>query len=285
MVIAVPGILTLSFLSLCYCMMPEVSRKERMKEYEKQYIAHRGFHDNATACPENTMGAFNNAVEHGYGIEMDVQLTKDKIAVVVHDYDLLRIAGVDKKVSDCTYEELKKYPIFQTKETVPAFKDVLRRIEGRVPLIIELKVERKFRETCEAVARCLDYYHGTYCIESFSPLALWWYKHHRPGVIRGQLATNQRREGLKTPWYIDGILTNCLLNGFSKPDFIAYNCRFSNTFPVAVLRKFYKCKLAAWTIKSQQELEKHKKIFDVFIFDSFSPEADQKNHEAGKMKI
>lgn len=276
MVATVPSILTLSFLSLYYCMMPEVGRKERMKEFEKQYIAHRGFHDNTTNCPENTMGAFVNAMEHGYGIEMDVQLTKDKIPVVIHDYNLLRVAGVDKQVSECTYKELKTYPLFSSKETVPSLKEVLHRIAGAVPLIIELKVEGKFRETCEAVARCLDYYHGTYCIESFSPMALWWYKHHRPKVMRGQLATNHRREGLKTPWYIDGILTNCLLNGFSKPDFIAYNCRFSNTLPVAMLRKFYKYKMAAWTIKSQQELEKHKKIFDVFIFDSFSPEADKK---------
>lgn len=268
-----PSVLTVSFLSLYYCMMPEVGRRDRMKEFEKQYIAHRGFHDNSSERPENTLPAFKMAVDRGYGIEMDVQLTKDKVPVVAHDYDLKRIAGVDKRIEDCTFEELKQYPIFQSEQTVPAFYDVLRLVEGKVPLIIELKVERKFKETCEIIARYLDYYHGTYCIESFSPLALWWFKHHRPAVIRGQLATNHRREGLKTPWYVEGILTNCLLNGFCKPDFIAYNCRFTKTFPVAVLRKFYKCKMAAWTIKSQKELERHKKFFDVFIFDSFAPDA------------
>lgn len=272
MVLMVPGVLTVSFLSLCYCMMPEAGRKERMRAFEKQYIAHRGFHDNASDCPENTLPAFRKAVEHGYGIELDVQLTKDKVPVVAHDYDLKRIAGVDKRIEDCTLEELKQYHVFKSTETVPELREVLRTVAGRVPLIIEIKVERKYRETSERVAALLDYYHGIYCVESFSPLALWWFKHHRPSVLRGQLATNHRREGLKTPWYIEGILTNCLLNGFSKPDFIAYNYHFANTFPVAVLRKFYKSKMAAWTIKSQRELEKHKKYFDVFIFDSFEPE-------------
>lgn len=272
MVLVIPGVLTVSFLSLFYCcMMPEVSRKDRMKAFEKQYIAHRGFHDNDSSSPENTIPAFKKAVELGYGIEMDIQLTRDKVPVVVHDYDLKRVAGVDKKVEDLTFHELKEYPLFGSRETVPALLEVLRMVAGRVPLIIELKVERNYRETCEYVAKILDYYHGTYCIESFSPLALWWFKRHRPGVVRGQLATNHKKEGLKTPWYIEGILTNCLLNGFCKPDFIAYNCQFTRTFPVTMLRKFYKCKMAAWTIRSQKELEKHRKYFDVIIFDSFSP--------------
>lgn len=272
MVLMLPSIITASFLSLYYCMMPESGRKARLKEFEKQYIAHRGFHNNASENPENTLPAFERAARLGYGIEMDVQLTKDGIPVVVHDYDLKRICGINKKVEDCLYEELKQYPIYASKETIPSLREALRLVSGRVPLIIEIKVERKFRKTCEKVAEALDYYHGTYCIESFSPLAVWWFKIHRPQVLRGQLATNHRREGLKTPWFIEGILTNCLLNGFCKPDFIAYNYRFTGTFPVTVLRKFYKCKMAAWTIKSQKELEKHKKLFDVFIFDSFLPD-------------
>ena len=185
MTIVIPGVITVSFLSLFYCcMMPEVGRKDRLEAFEKQYIAHRGFHDNASFNPENTMPAFEKAVEKEYGIELDVQLTKDKIPVVVHDYDLKRVAGTARRIEDCTFEELKNYPLFRSGQTIPALQDVLRMVAGRVPLIIELKVERKFRETCEAVAKLLDYYHGTYCIESFSPLALWWFKHHRPEVVR-----------------------------------------------------------------------------------------------------
>ena len=79
MTIVIPGVITVSFLSLFYCcMMPEVGRKDRLEAFEKQYIAHRGFHDNASFNPENTMPAFEKAVEKEYGIELDVQLTKDR---------------------------------------------------------------------------------------------------------------------------------------------------------------------------------------------------------------
>jgi len=138
--------------------------------------------------------------------------------------------------------------------------------------IIELKAEIVHRELCEKCAALLDRYPGEYCIESFSPLALGWFKHHRPNVLRGQLATNHRGEGLKTPVIVREMLTYCMLNGFCKPDFIAYNCQFSNTLPVEMLRYFYKCKMAAWTIKNQGELNRHRKQFDVFIFDSFEPD-------------
>ncbi len=278
MVFVIPGVLALSFFSLFFCcMMPETGRMGRMRVFERQYIAHRGFHDNEAGYPENSMAAFRRAMEMGYGIELDVQLTADKIPVVFHDWDLKRAAGVDRRVDSFTYEELKKYPLFGSGEHIPLFSDVLDMVGGRVPLIIELKAERKHRRLCEETAVLLDNYRGPYCIESFSPLALGWFRRFRPGVIRGQLATNHRREGLNTPWYLEGILTNCMLNGFARPDFIAYNCQFSNTFPVTVLRHFYKCEMAAWTIRSQKELEKHRKQFDVFIFDSFRPDEKERD--------
>lgn len=69
-------------------------RKARMQAFERQYIAHRGFHDNRGECPENSLPAFERAIQMGYGIELDVQLTKDGVPVVFHDWDLKRAAGV-----------------------------------------------------------------------------------------------------------------------------------------------------------------------------------------------
>ena len=135
----------------------------------------------------------------GYGIELDVQLTKDGVPVVFHDWDLKRAAGVDRKIRDCTFEELQSYRLFGSSQTIPAFETVLELADGRTPLIIELKAEIVHRELCEKCAVLLDRYPGEYCIESFSPLALGWFKRHRPNVLRGQLATNHRGEGLKTP--------------------------------------------------------------------------------------
>lgn len=281
--VVIPGMMTVSCLSLFYCMKPESGRRERLADFERYYIAHRGFFDNQGEAPENSLPAFSRAVKLGYGIELDVQLTKDKIPVVFHDYDLKRAAGVDRLVEECTFEELGAFGLFGSEERIPSFMEVLRLVAGRVPLVVEIKVEHRFRETCEIVADCLDYYHGLYCIESFSPLAVRWFRKNRPQVIRGQLATNHRREGLKTPWPLEPVLTNCLLNAWSGPDFIAYNCRFSESLAVRLMRRFYKCKMAAWTIKSQGDLERHRGKFDLFIFDSFRPEKmKEEEPEEGK---
>ena len=77
MTIVIPGMVTISLLSLFYCsMLPETGRKARMQAFERQYIAHRGFHDNRSECPENSLPAFERAIQMGYGIELDVQLTR-----------------------------------------------------------------------------------------------------------------------------------------------------------------------------------------------------------------
>lgn len=270
--VVIPGMMTVSLLSLIYCMKPEKRRSKRLADFEKYYIAHRGFHDNEGGCPENSLLAFERAAELGYGIELDVQLTKDKVPVVFHDWDLKRAADMDRKIRDCTFEELKKVHLFGTEEHIPSLPEVLKVLEGRVPLVIEIKVKWKVREACGIVAQCLDSYEGLYCMESFSPLAVRWFKRKRPSVLRGQLATNHRGERLKTPWPVGTVLTNCLLNAWSGPDFIAYNCQFSKSLTVRLLRRLHKCKMAAWTIKSQKDLEQQKNTFDLFIFDSFQPE-------------
>ena len=90
-----------------YSILPETKRKERMKPLEQQYIAHRGLFDNSTNRAENSINAFAKAVEEGYGIELDVQLTSDKELVVFHDESLLRMCGINKKLRECSYSELK----------------------------------------------------------------------------------------------------------------------------------------------------------------------------------
>ena len=110
MTIVIPGMVTISLFSLFYCsMLPETGRKARMQAFERQYIAHRGFHDNRGECPETSLPAFERAILMGIGIELDVQLTNDGVPVVFHDWDLKRAAGVDRKIRDCTFEELQSY--------------------------------------------------------------------------------------------------------------------------------------------------------------------------------
>jgi len=252
--------------------MPKLKKNPELKKFDGWLYAHRGYHNNKSKAPENSLPAFKLAVENGYGIELDVQLTKDKVPVVFHDYDLKRACGVDKKVAELTYKELKNYKLFKSKETIPTFREVLDCIDGKVPVIVELKIPWEPGETCRAVAKELANYKGLYCIESFNPFGLIWYKKHYPHVVRGQLSTDfikDKIEGSKMQFFI---LKHLLFNFLTKPDFIAYHHIYKKDLSFSICRKLYKVKTVAWTIKSQQELDENKDYFDLIIFDKFKPE-------------
>ena len=160
---------------------------ERPERMPKVYYAHRGLHDNISDAPENSLAAFQKAVDAGYGIELDVQMTADGKVVVVHDFNLKRISGVDKEIDQCTYEELQDYPIYGSDQRVPLFEDVLKAVDGKVPLIVELKY-KEGSKICEKAQEILNGYTGIYCIESFHPQVLVWYRKNYPHICRGNHA-------------------------------------------------------------------------------------------------
>lgn len=253
------------------CLRPNTGRREMMKAFWETYIAHRGFFNNEDV-PENSMSAFLAAVEHGYGIELDVRLTKDEQAVVFHDATLLRMCGIAKKVSECTYEELRSYALAGSNERILLFGEVLKAVGGKVPLIVEIKASRGHVRTAKKVAEELDGYSGRYCIESFNPFVVRWFGKNRPEVLRGQLSTNYFKDRMgKTP--IDRfIMTNLLFNFIARPDFIAYNHKHAGQLSYRLCRRLYKVSGAAWTIRSGEELKEASEKFEIIIFDGFAPE-------------
>lgn len=251
--------------------VPNRGRKEKMKVFEKQYIAHRGLFDNESEAPENSIPAFQRAVQQGYGIELDVQLTTDNRLVVFHDETLQRICGFDKKLTECSYDELKHYRLAKSDENIPLFDEVLKVIDGKVPLIVEVKSEGDWKKTTQLMAERMDSYQGCYCMESFHPFAVKWFKDYRPEIIRGQLSTNYFKDQINRKWYEKFLLSNLMLNFLTKPDFIAYNHLWKKDFSYTLCRKLFKPENVAWTIKNQKELEEAEKTFDVIIFDSFIP--------------
>ena len=241
-----------------------------MEPFEKQYIAHRGLFHNED-IPENSMAAFSRAVEAGYGIELDVQLTADDRLVVFHDETLERMCGDKRVLHELTYDELQRLNLLRTTEKIPLFKDVLSLINGAVPLIVEIKSEGRYLEASRLVNEMLRDYNGVYCLESFHPLVLLWFKKNNPEIIRGQLSTNFRKDRVKQPWWIKFFLTNLLCNCLTRPDFIAYNHEYAKQISFVLCRRLYHAVNAAWTIRDQEQLEKAKDIYQVFIFDSFIP--------------
>lgn len=251
--------------------MPKLGRNRNISLMEGWLYAHRGIHDNESEAPENSLRAFSKAVESGYGIELDVQLTKDLIPVVLHDYNLKRACNVDVKVAALTYEELQEYHLFQSTEKIPTLKEVLDLVDGKVPLIIELKIVWKAEPTCPVVANLLKDYNGFYVIESFNPFGLMWYRKHAPQVIRGQLSTDFIREKIEGNTLQYFLLKYLLTNFLTKPDFIAYHHIYKSSLSFMLCRKLFHTMPVAWTIQSEEQLKESKDDYKLFIFDSFLP--------------
>lgn len=271
-------VVILAVLMLLYLLlvMPRIFARPA-KVFAQKYYAHRGLHDMTKNVPENSIAAFRRALNAGYGIELDVQLSKDRIPVVFHDFTLNRICGVDGRVADYTYEELEQFSLSGTSEKIPRFADVLAMVNGKVPLIVELKIESLDISVCPAADELLKNYKGPYCIESFNPIGLCWYRCNRGRVPRGQLADcflkeEEYREsrGLCRVLYL--VLQNLLTNFLGRPDFIAYNHKYAQKISRKLCRKLFKTPAAAWTVRSREELKAAEEEFDVFIFEGFIPE-------------
>lgn len=247
-------------------------RQAALSAFRQRYIAHRGLFDNNKDYPENTLAAFSRAVQAGFGIELDVHLTKDGQVVVAHDDDLRRICGEDININEMTYDELRQRRVLGSSQTIPLFSEVLDVIDGQVPLVVEIKFERKPAAICVATDQVLRDYQGPYCIESFDPRVVLWYRWHRPSVLRGQLSDSFVDDESTGHPLLDRALTSMVFNLLTWPDFIAYNWQYAANFALHFWHRIMGCTLVAWTIRSQTQLDKAKHTFNVFIFDSFIPE-------------
>lgn len=242
-------------------------------------FAHRGLHEKDKSVPENSIAAFRAAREAGYGAELDVQLSKDGQVVVFHDDTLDRVCGTipapegltngKGNLKDYTYEELHKMSLCGTRETIPLFTDVLDAFYGGGPLIVELKnVGKDNPELCEKTYEILKGYKGVFCIESFSPVIVHWFKKNAPELFRGQLAMPVKDYEGEVSKPVGFLLGNCLLNFWTKPDFVAYDMNQSRP---AHVRNLYKKGMLdiCWTSRKPED---QKGSYDGIIFEFYRPE-------------
>lgn len=231
----------------------------------KDYIAHRGFH--TKDLPENSLGAFVNAIEHGYPIELDVQLIADGNIVVFHDYALSRMTGKDGYTKNLTTAELGEYKLAHTNYVIPTLAEVLKFVDGQVPILIEIKNEGKVGELESKLWDMLKRYNGEYAVQSFNPYSLEWFKNNAPHVWRGQLSTFFKKSQLS--FFKKFVLKRMLLNKkVSCPHFISYDARFLPNFYV---KRNKNLPLLAWIIQSQSDYMKIVKYCDNIIFENFEP--------------
>ncbi len=265
LLILISGAVVIAAILFLYAIAP--NKKRDHSDFKGLMYAHRGLHQ--PGVPENSMKAFELAAEEGYGVELDVQFTKDHQIVVFHDANLKRMCGIDKRVRDCTYEELQQYNLEGTDQKIPLFKDVLKTL-GKTTLVCELKNHNGNRNNrlCRETWEMLDTYEGKYCIESFSPFLVGWFRVNKPEVIRGQLSCAMKDEG-SLGYIARLVLSQLLINCISRPDFIAYRHQDHAQPGFYLCAKLFKPLLIAWTARGNREQEEAWKRFDSVIFELY----------------
>ena len=234
-------------------------------------IAHRGLHGEGR--PENSLSAFRAAIAAGYAIETDVRFSKDRQLVVFHDDTLLRMTGDGRNVIDCTFEELAALKLNGSSERIPLFTEFLQLVDGRVPLLIELKSMESVsgKELVSALASQLKGYNGPYAVQSFQPLYVKAAKNALKAAPCGVLATarSAKEDFNNSPlWKLKArIVRNNALGFLVKPDFLSYHCA---DFPNRTTEKFKGVKLA-WTVRSPEEEARVRAFADNIIFENFTP--------------
>ncbi len=227
--------------------------------------AHRGFHGNG--IPENSKAAFEKAIELGYPIETDVQLTSDLVPVCFHDDTLNRMTGMDARIWDVAFEDLRTLRLAKTDEQIMTFAEFLELVGGRVPLLIEIKSQKGGNNAVisQKVLELLDGYKGEFVIQSFDPRVMAFIRKAKPEIIRGQLIDGGRNESLNP--ITNFILSNGLLNFKSKPDFINYSF---NHLPLK--KRIAKGKrVLCWTVKTEEEESFSLPFVDGYVFENIVP--------------
>ncbi|MCH7784641.1 MAG: glycerophosphodiester phosphodiesterase [Bacteroidetes bacterium] len=227
-------------------------------------IAHRGLHDDNISIPENSLLSFEKAMEKNYPIEIDVQITKDDTIIVFHDKNLLRACGQKIPVSDLSMPTLNQYTIFNSTYNIPTLKETLELINGKVPLLIEIKNFSFNRRLEKKLIEQLSNYKGDFALQSFNPFSVSWIKKHSSFPV-GQLAKQ-----FSKPIIVKNILNILLLNKSMKIDFVAID---KESLPNKKI-EYWKSKglpILCWTVTTNEEEIRAKKYCDNIIFEKFNP--------------
>ncbi|MBR6045849.1 MAG: glycerophosphodiester phosphodiesterase [Ruminococcus sp.] len=243
-----------------------------------KFIAHRGLHGNGV--PENSMLAYQLAIDAGLPIELDVRLTKDAKVVVHHDKTLNRMCGVDKYIKDMTYDEIKEYTLAGTDQHIPLFKDVLKFVNGRVPLLVEIKRGHELGVLEKRTDHLLKQYKGEYAVQSFHPMHMLWFRLHSPKTYCGLLVTVA--DDCEPFENISSHLgAQPFMWGFSNPDFISCDIELLSDKVVDYVRRT-KRELFAWTINSEEYYNKAKDVCKTLISEKSEDGFDFTKYIPGK---
>ena len=247
-------------------------------EFFQSPIAHRGLHDCdgrfGFGRTENSFAAFRSAINHGYGIEVDIQLSADGVPIVFHDTCLKRLLKIEKKVSELTVKSLKNLSLINN-EVIPTFDELLKLVSGQVPLLVEIKDQdgclgKNNRGIEDAVAICLKKYIGPIAVMSYNPHSVQAFGKKLPTIPRG-LVTEAFNE-CDWPKLTKSHLAN--LRSLKRvaelgASFISHE--HSDLASENILRLPIKTKIFSWTIRNESDLEVALTKCDNITFEGFFP--------------
>ncbi|MBQ1821143.1 MAG: glycerophosphodiester phosphodiesterase [Clostridia bacterium] len=263
------------FLVYVFMVLPRRAKKGPSAPFRGLMAAHRGLYEKDQSVPENSLEAFRRAAENGYGVELDVQLSKDGAVVVFHDDTVDRMTENKGRVDSYTLAELQAMPLMGTEHRMPLFTDVMAVLDGVSPTIVELKSTPNFEELCNKTLAILRTLKGPYCVESFDPRIVRWFYKNAPDLVRGQLTesfSHWRKAGLPL-WRCIMMHTLCV-NFLTHPQFIAFGrghrplCMFLG-HAIGTMRVF-------WTERPDANHAALQKRYDCRIFEHYRPETRYK---------
>ena len=238
-------------------------------------IAHRGYHDAAKGRIENTLAAAEAAIAHNFAIECDLRLTADDRVVVLHDDTLDRLTRASGPVDRMSLAELRAVRFRDGDASIPALDDLLDLVDGRVPLVIELK--SKFtgdRRPEAATAAILSNYAGPVVVMSFDPASMTAMRRLAPNLPRGIIA--DRFAAVDWPTLAPPVRVAyqwLLYAPLVLPTFIAYGVDALPASAPLALRHFFRLPLLAWTVRTEAERATARQWADQIIFEGFDPDA------------
>lgn len=262
LVILASGFLVLTF----FAAMPGESSKEARAPFWGANHAHHGLCTKDKALPKNSLAAFTAAVDAGYGIALDICLTADGQVVVFGDKSLEHMCGLQKKVCEISFEEIRTHTLCATQQKVPHLWEVLDLVNQQVPLIINILPTQNPGQLCTAAWHILRTYDGDFCVQSTCAKTLHWWKKHVPGILRGQMLLPQK--GFKNG-FLPFLQWHCLANFVGRPQFLA--CPKAGLAPLAKFALRF-CMGVVYTIGPQDNVGEYSQKYDAILFEYCRPE-------------
>jgi glycerophosphoryl diester phosphodiesterase len=243
-------------------------------DWLKQPIAHRGLHDASKGIMENSASAIQAAIARGFAVEVDLQCAADNKPIVFHDGMLERLTGEVGPVASRSASELTTIPLRGSKDRILSLRDLLAQIDGRVPLVIEIKSKWDEDDRYEAnIASELAAYRGPVAVMSFDPNCVARFGTLLPSLPRGLIAEKfeDKQYWSRLSWRRRFIMRHLLTAAIARPHFIAYDIRALPALAPSLARSLFGLPLLTWTVRDETEKARAKLHADAMIFEGIEP--------------